>query len=119
MRIHRHRCSALIAGGVTALEVARKAAAAAQNDRKLWLPTTQLAACSNCSPAAKERVLRRPKRTSFTSREGARARGVAPSYPKVPEFFSKLPTAVIGDDAEVRVGQRVSKQFDYEVDSRS
>ena len=32
---------ALIAGGVTALEVARKAAAAAQNDRKLWLPITE------------------------------------------------------------------------------
>ena len=30
--------------------------------------------------------------------EGARLRGIAPVFPKLPEFFSKPPTTVIGDD---------------------
>jgi 2-keto-4-pentenoate hydratase/2-oxohepta-3-ene-1,7-dioic acid hydratase in catechol pathway len=48
--------------------------------------------------------------------EGAVARGVEPTYPKVPEFFSKPPTAVVGHDAAVELHERVTKMLDYEVE---
>jgi 2-keto-4-pentenoate hydratase/2-oxohepta-3-ene-1,7-dioic acid hydratase in catechol pathway len=48
--------------------------------------------------------------------EGAVARGVEPTYPKVPEFFSKPPTAVVGHDADVQLHERVTKMLDYEVE---
>src|SRR5690606_35839807 len=48
--------------------------------------------------------------------EGARARGVEPSYPPVPEFFSKAPTSVIGPDEEIRVDFNVTGKPDYEVE---
>ncbi|WP_137389648.1 fumarylacetoacetate hydrolase family protein [Rhodoligotrophos defluvii] len=48
--------------------------------------------------------------------EGARARGAAPSYPEVPEFFTKPPTSVIGHDAEIRLDPRVTGKLDYEVE---
>jgi 2-keto-4-pentenoate hydratase/2-oxohepta-3-ene-1,7-dioic acid hydratase in catechol pathway len=106
---------ALIAGGATALDAARKAAVAAQNNRKLWRP---LKDCRLLAP------IPRPQKNVFCVgrnyklhiEEGARARGVEPSYPKVPEFFSKPPTAVVGHGGEVCVSQSVTKQFDYEVE---
>ena len=113
--VQNNRVLALIAGGAAALDVARKAAFAAQNDSKLWLPLTE---CRLLAPIPRPRknVFCVGRNYKLHIEEGARARGLAPSYPKVPEFFSKPPTAVIGHDAEVRVGQRVSKQFDYEVE---
>ncbi len=48
--------------------------------------------------------------------EGARARGVAATYPKVPEFFSKPRTTVIGHDAEIRLDPSVTQKLDYEVE---
>ena len=47
--------------------------------------------------------------------EGARARGVPPSYPPVPEIFTKPPTAVVGPGAEVRLPAATTK-LDYEVE---
>jgi 2-keto-4-pentenoate hydratase/2-oxohepta-3-ene-1,7-dioic acid hydratase in catechol pathway len=48
--------------------------------------------------------------------EGARARGQEPTYPKVPEFFSKPPTAVVGHDAPVERHAAHTKMLDYEVE---
>jgi 2-keto-4-pentenoate hydratase/2-oxohepta-3-ene-1,7-dioic acid hydratase in catechol pathway len=48
--------------------------------------------------------------------EGARARGVEPTFPTVPEFFSKPPTTVIGAEAEIRLDSQLTKQLDYEVE---
>jgi 2-keto-4-pentenoate hydratase/2-oxohepta-3-ene-1,7-dioic acid hydratase in catechol pathway len=47
--------------------------------------------------------------------EGARARGVPVDYPKVPEFFSKPPTTVIGTGMEVRL-PKITAKLDYEVE---
>lgn len=47
--------------------------------------------------------------------EGARARGVEASYPTVPEFFTKPPTAVIGPGADI-VLPPVTSKLDYEVE---
>jgi 2-keto-4-pentenoate hydratase/2-oxohepta-3-ene-1,7-dioic acid hydratase in catechol pathway len=48
--------------------------------------------------------------------EGARARGVAPTFPPVPEYFSKPPTTVIGHEQDVEYSPKVSDQMDYEVE---
>jgi 2-keto-4-pentenoate hydratase/2-oxohepta-3-ene-1,7-dioic acid hydratase in catechol pathway len=48
--------------------------------------------------------------------EGARARGVEPSFPKVPEFFSKPPTTVIGPDDGIERHARNTAKLDYEVE---
>lgn len=48
--------------------------------------------------------------------EGARARGVPPSYPSVPEFFTKAPSTVIGHEAEIRLDGNVTQKLDYEVE---
>jgi 2-keto-4-pentenoate hydratase/2-oxohepta-3-ene-1,7-dioic acid hydratase in catechol pathway len=48
--------------------------------------------------------------------EGARARGVEPSFPKVPEFFSKPPTTVIAPDDGIERHAKNTSQLDYEVE---
>ncbi|CAH1650749.1 fumarylacetoacetate hydrolase family protein [Chelatococcus asaccharovorans] len=47
--------------------------------------------------------------------EGARARGVPVDYPKVPEFFTKPPTAVIGTGADIEL-PGITAKLDYEVE---
>jgi 2-keto-4-pentenoate hydratase/2-oxohepta-3-ene-1,7-dioic acid hydratase in catechol pathway len=47
--------------------------------------------------------------------EGARARGAAVDFPKVPEFFSKPPTTVIGTGADIRL-PGITQKLDYEVE---
>lgn len=105
----------LIAGGETALKAVREAVATANSDKNLWRPLKQ---CRLLAP------IPRPQKNVFCVgrnyklhiEEGARARGVAPSYPKVPEFFSKPPTAVVGHEDDIRVSESVSKRLDYEVE---
>ena len=48
--------------------------------------------------------------------EGARARGQTPTYPAVPEFFTKPPTAVVGPEADIRLDPAVTAKLDYEVE---
>jgi 2-keto-4-pentenoate hydratase/2-oxohepta-3-ene-1,7-dioic acid hydratase in catechol pathway len=48
--------------------------------------------------------------------EGARARGVAPMFPKVPEFFTKPATTVIGTEAGIERHARHTEKLDYEVE---
>lgn len=48
--------------------------------------------------------------------EGARARGVAVKLPKVPMFFTKAPTAVIGPYDDVPWHQSATQQVDWEAE---
>ncbi|MBS7700166.1 MULTISPECIES: fumarylacetoacetate hydrolase family protein [unclassified Chelatococcus] len=48
--------------------------------------------------------------------EGARARGAAPVFPEVPEFFTKPPSSVIGPEEDIRLDTIVTKKLDYEVE---
>jgi 2-keto-4-pentenoate hydratase/2-oxohepta-3-ene-1,7-dioic acid hydratase in catechol pathway len=48
--------------------------------------------------------------------EGARARGVAVNLPKVPLFFTKAPTAVIGPYDDVPWHQSATQQVDWEAE---
>lgn len=48
--------------------------------------------------------------------EAANARGVPVSFPKVPEFFSKPATTVIGQDAGIKRHAAHTEHLDYEVE---
>jgi 2-keto-4-pentenoate hydratase/2-oxohepta-3-ene-1,7-dioic acid hydratase in catechol pathway len=48
--------------------------------------------------------------------EGARARGVPPSFPTVPEYFTKPGTAVIGHGGDIDLHPKQTQQLDYEVE---
>jgi 2-keto-4-pentenoate hydratase/2-oxohepta-3-ene-1,7-dioic acid hydratase in catechol pathway len=48
--------------------------------------------------------------------EGARARGVDVTFPSVPEFFTKPPTAVIGPGGGIERHALYTDQLDYEVE---
>jgi 2-keto-4-pentenoate hydratase/2-oxohepta-3-ene-1,7-dioic acid hydratase in catechol pathway len=48
--------------------------------------------------------------------EGYAARGVAPVKIEAPEFFTKAPQAVVGQDATVPVDTALTQAFDYEVE---
>jgi 2-keto-4-pentenoate hydratase/2-oxohepta-3-ene-1,7-dioic acid hydratase in catechol pathway len=41
---------------------------------------------------------------------------VAPTFPAVPEYFTKPATAVIGQGAEIRLDPKLTQQLDYEVE---
>lgn len=48
--------------------------------------------------------------------EGARARGIEVNFPKVPEFFTKPATSVIGHEAGIRRYDNLTSQLDYEIE---
>jgi 2-keto-4-pentenoate hydratase/2-oxohepta-3-ene-1,7-dioic acid hydratase in catechol pathway len=49
-------------------------------------------------------------------KEGAIARQVSAVLPKVPQFFTKPPSAVIGPGAAIRISPAVSAELDYEIE---
>jgi 2-keto-4-pentenoate hydratase/2-oxohepta-3-ene-1,7-dioic acid hydratase in catechol pathway len=110
--------AALVAGGSAALEQAGtllEAAAVLPRDRAPWhaLATTTLLAPI---PRPTKNVFCVGRNYKLHIEEGARVRGQEPTYPKVPEFFSKPPTAVIGHGAAVRLDARLTRLLDYEVE---
>jgi 2-keto-4-pentenoate hydratase/2-oxohepta-3-ene-1,7-dioic acid hydratase in catechol pathway len=109
---------ALIAGGAATLADVRKAVAVAEKrsgDAGVWTPLSKVKLSAP--------IPRLPKNAFCVGRnyklhieEGARARGVEPTFPTVPEFFSKPPTAVVGDGDAVELHAGLTKQLDYEVE---
>jgi 2-keto-4-pentenoate hydratase/2-oxohepta-3-ene-1,7-dioic acid hydratase in catechol pathway len=78
-------------------------------------------------PAAEVRLLApipRPAKNVFCVgrnyrdhvKEGDRMFDRQPDFPKVPNFFTKAPTTVVGPDAEVRYPIQVTQAFDYEIE---
>jgi 2-keto-4-pentenoate hydratase/2-oxohepta-3-ene-1,7-dioic acid hydratase in catechol pathway len=49
-------------------------------------------------------------------KEGAIARATSAVLPKVPQFFTKPPTAVIGPGASIRVAPELTAELDYEIE---
>jgi 2-keto-4-pentenoate hydratase/2-oxohepta-3-ene-1,7-dioic acid hydratase in catechol pathway len=49
-------------------------------------------------------------------KEGAIARATSAVLPKVPQFFTKPPTAVIGPGASIRVDPELTAELDYEIE---
>jgi len=100
----------LIAGGAAMLDRLRELEARGTDARPL-------ASVRLCAP------IPRPTKNVFCVgrnyrlhiEEGARSRGVPPDYPKVPEFFTKPPTAVIGPGDAIRL-PAITGKLDYEVE---
>jgi 2-keto-4-pentenoate hydratase/2-oxohepta-3-ene-1,7-dioic acid hydratase in catechol pathway len=102
----------LVRGGAKALETAHEVAARATPSRGFALDAVELLAPI---PVPAKNVFCVGRNYKRHIEEGARARGVAPDYPKVPEFFSKPPTAVIGTRADILLPP-VTAKLDYEVE---
>lgn len=48
--------------------------------------------------------------------EGMRARGEEPKLPQLPQFFTKAPSTVIGQDADIALEADLSPQYDWEAE---
>jgi 2-keto-4-pentenoate hydratase/2-oxohepta-3-ene-1,7-dioic acid hydratase in catechol pathway len=109
---------ALIAGGAATLADVRKAAAAAETrkgDAAIWTPLSKVKLLAPIPRLAKNAFCI-GRNYKLHIEEGARARGVEPTFPTVPEIFTKPPTAVVGDGDEVELHEGLTKQLDYEVE---
>jgi 2-keto-4-pentenoate hydratase/2-oxohepta-3-ene-1,7-dioic acid hydratase in catechol pathway len=106
---------ALIEGGDAALKEVKKAVDATSDTPALWQPY---------SPSALLAPIPRPRKNVFCIgrnyklhiEEGARARGVEVTFPKIPEIFSKPFTTVVGPEAAVKRHAKNTQQLDYEVE---
>lgn len=109
---------ALIAGGKTTLDQVRKVVEVAQDwprDAAPWRPLAEAKLLAPIPRPAKN-VFCVGRNYKLHIEEGARTRGVPPTYPEVPEFFTKPPTAVIGPEGEIRLDTDLTKALDYEVE---
>lgn len=108
----------LIDLGEPALATARRAVVAASGPSTgadLWQPIERVAVIAPI-PRPRKNVFCVGRNYRLHILEGARARGVEPKLPEVPEFFSKPPTTVIGHDEEITWKDWVTQQLDYEVE---
>jgi 2-keto-4-pentenoate hydratase/2-oxohepta-3-ene-1,7-dioic acid hydratase in catechol pathway len=105
----------LIAGGAPALATARAAFEAAGARPAHWEPLAGVRLLAPI-PRVRKNVFCIGRNYKAHIEEGARARGKEVVFPKVPEIFTKPPTAVIGNDDEVVLDTRYTQQLDYEVE---
>lgn len=103
----------LIAGGEAMLADVRTAVRAAGSDLPRDLSGVRLLAPI---PAPRKNVFCVGRNYKLHIEEGARARGAAPIYPALPEFFTKAPSSVVGPEAEIRLDPAVTAKLDYEVE---
>lgn len=103
---------ALIQGGPAALERAHDVARTA--GRATGFPLAEVALRAPI-PRPTRNVFCVGRNYKLHIEEGARARGVAADYPKVPEFFTKATHAVCGPGDFVRL-PAVTQKLDYEVE---
>jgi 2-keto-4-pentenoate hydratase/2-oxohepta-3-ene-1,7-dioic acid hydratase in catechol pathway len=106
----------LIDGGAAALSLARETFAAAQTRTgATWLPLagTRLAAPL---PQPRKNVFCVGQNYKAHIAEMARAFGREVSYPKIPMFFSKPATTVVGQDDPVERHAKHTSKLDYEVE---
>jgi len=107
----------LIEGGPAALKAVKKAYEAALKSKKagLWTPLKSAKLLAPI-PVPRKNVFCVGRNYKLHIEEGARARGVEVTFPKVPEFFSKPRTAVVGHDAPVLRHAANTQKLDYEVE---
>ena len=103
---------ALIQGGPDTLEKVRKLAQS--SGAASGYPLTEVALRAPI-PTPSRNVFCVGRNYKLHIEEGARARGVEPSYPEVPEFFTKATHAVCGPGDAVRL-PAVTQKLDYEVE---
>ena len=103
---------ALIQGGPAALDAVRKLAQSSEPAGGYALKDVSLRAPI---PAPLRNVFCVGRNYKLHIEEGARARGVEPSYPEVPEFFTKATRAVCGPGDVVQL-PAITQKLDYEVE---
>ena len=104
---------AFIEAGPSALDAARELLEAAPPGA--W---TASAGVKLCAPIPKMRrnVFCVGRNYKLHIEEGARLRGIPPTFPKLPEFFSKPPSTVIGNGDDIEWDSQATQQLDYEVE---
>lgn len=86
-----------------------------QTARTGWLPLDKVRLCAPIAHPRKN-IFCIGRNYKEHILEAARARRVEPSFPKVPEIFSKPFTTVVGPDAGVERHAANTRQLDYEVE---
>jgi 2-keto-4-pentenoate hydratase/2-oxohepta-3-ene-1,7-dioic acid hydratase in catechol pathway len=113
LKIPGRSLAAIIAGGAPTQAAVRALVAAAPIDTVLALDEVKLLA-----------PIPRPAKNVFCVgrnyvdhvKEGASAGLASGELPKVPQFFTKPPTAVIGPGAAIRIGPELTAELDYEIE---
>ena len=106
----------LIEGGASALKAAKATFEAARKKKGgPWAPLKRARLLAPF-PSPRKNVFCIGRNYKLHIEEGARARGVEPVFPKVPEFFTKPRTTVIGPEANIRRHEKDTQQLDYEVE---
>jgi len=106
---------ALIEGGASALKAVKATVAKASKKKSAWIPLKRAKLLAPF-PSPRKNVFCVGRNYKLHILEGARARGVEPTFPKVPEFFSKPRTTVIGPEANVLRHAKNTQNLDYEVE---
>ena len=106
----------LIEAGPGALDVAREALKVAREKGDAgWLPITATQIATPL-PGAKKNIFCVGRNYKAHIAEMARSLGREPDWPKVPEFFSKPPTTVVGPEDGVERHAGHTERLDYEVE---
>jgi len=106
----------LIEGGPSVLAAVKKAFEAARKKKGgPWTPLSRAKLLAPI-PVPRKNVFCIGRNYRLHILEGARARGQEPSFPKVPEIFTKPRTAVIGPEAGILRHEKHTQQLDYEVE---
>jgi 2-keto-4-pentenoate hydratase/2-oxohepta-3-ene-1,7-dioic acid hydratase in catechol pathway len=105
----------LIEAGEPGLAVARRVLESAKAHADLWTPLAR-AVLAAPIPRPGKNVFCVGRNYKFHIAEMARSFGREPSYPKMPEFFSKPPTTVIGPEEGIERHAEHTDRLDYEVE---
>jgi len=106
----------IIAAGPSALSAAKKALKAAQAKPKGMFTPLKKVKFATPLPAPTKNIFCVGRNYKLHIEEMAAAGGNPPNYPKMPEFFSKPPTTVVGHEDKVERHAGYTDKLDYEVE---
>lgn len=107
----------IIAGGPSALATTKKALKAAQAKPKGMFTPLKKVKIATPLPGATKNVFCVGRNYKAHIEEMAATRNInPPNYPKMPEFFSKPPTTIVGPEDKVERHAKYTNELDYEVE---
>ncbi|HEV2574389.1 fumarylacetoacetate hydrolase family protein [Methylocella sp. CPCC 101449] len=106
----------IIAAGPSALSTAKKALKAAQAKPKGMFTPLKKVKIATPLPGATKNVFCVGRNYKLHIEEMAAKRGGPVNYPKMPEFFSKPPTTIVGHEDKVERHAKYTDELDYEVE---
>jgi len=106
----------IVEGGSKALSIAKKTLKAAQAKPKgLFTPLSKVKIATPL-PGATKNIFCVGRNYKAHIEEMAASSGNPPNYPKMPEFFSKPPTTIVGHEDKVERHAAYTDKLDYEVE---